>query len=253
MDEDLVEGKPLVVHIVVALCDNQHQGIVPVPAELGNGQDPGHNLYWGARYGVFNFLQHQAHWEYVLQPALPDEGILDAVILRSSVNRQGVPRPVYLVAEAWDGRRIREAVRRFLELAAGHHAQSFKVPTTGDETVLAAGGASHAVAYVGHNGLMDFSLTDIPEAAQGGRPRSSIVLACASKNYFANILDAGGSHPLLLTTGLMAPEAYSLDAAIRAWLGGKSAEDVRRAAASAYHSYQGCGLQAAERLFGCQP
>ena len=30
--------KPLVVHVVVALCDNVHQGIVPVPRLLGNGQ-----------------------------------------------------------------------------------------------------------------------------------------------------------------------------------------------------------------------
>ena len=38
-----------VVHVFVALCDNRHQGIVPVRAELGNGQDPRTNLYWGAR------------------------------------------------------------------------------------------------------------------------------------------------------------------------------------------------------------
>jgi hypothetical protein len=35
------------VHVFVALADNQHQGIVPVAAILGNGEDPQHNLYWG--------------------------------------------------------------------------------------------------------------------------------------------------------------------------------------------------------------
>src|SRR5688572_22804615 len=29
-----------VIHIFVALCDNKYQGIVPVPAKIGNGQDP---------------------------------------------------------------------------------------------------------------------------------------------------------------------------------------------------------------------
>ncbi len=33
------------IHVFVALCDNQNQGIVPVPASLGNGQDPKSNLY----------------------------------------------------------------------------------------------------------------------------------------------------------------------------------------------------------------
>jgi len=49
---DVAAQRPLVAHVVVALCDNVHQGIVPVPRALGNGQDPSSNLYWGARYGV---------------------------------------------------------------------------------------------------------------------------------------------------------------------------------------------------------
>ena len=44
--------RPLVVHVTVALCDNEHQGIVPVPRAIGNGKDPRNNLYWGADYGV---------------------------------------------------------------------------------------------------------------------------------------------------------------------------------------------------------
>ncbi len=49
IDADIAEGKPVVVHVVVALCDNVNQGIVPVPEAFGNGQDLGANLYWGAR------------------------------------------------------------------------------------------------------------------------------------------------------------------------------------------------------------
>jgi hypothetical protein len=36
------------VHVFVALADNAHQGIVPLPKALGNGDDPGRNPYWGA-------------------------------------------------------------------------------------------------------------------------------------------------------------------------------------------------------------
>lgn len=33
------------IHVLVALCDNKYQGIVPVPEKIGNGQDPDQNLY----------------------------------------------------------------------------------------------------------------------------------------------------------------------------------------------------------------
>ena len=29
-----------IIHIYVALCDNESQGIVPVPKKIGNGNDP---------------------------------------------------------------------------------------------------------------------------------------------------------------------------------------------------------------------
>ncbi len=32
------------IYIYVALCDNKYQGIVPVPAKIGNGQDPNNKL-----------------------------------------------------------------------------------------------------------------------------------------------------------------------------------------------------------------
>jgi pentatricopeptide repeat protein len=51
---------------------------------------------------------------------------------------------------------------------------------------------------------------------------------------------------VLLTTGLMAPEAYTLTAAIDAHVRGGN---VREAAAQAYHKYQKCGVKAARRLF----
>jgi hypothetical protein len=40
------DAKLRTVHVFVALADNQHQGIVPVAATLGNGEDAERNLYW---------------------------------------------------------------------------------------------------------------------------------------------------------------------------------------------------------------
>jgi hypothetical protein len=96
---------------------------------------------------------------------------------------------------------------------------------------------------------MDSSVPEPDESMKRQAAGSSIVLACASKPYFLDLLHAVESHPLLLTTGLMAPEAYTLDAVIRSWIGGSPVTAVREAAAAAYHKYQRCGLNAARNLF----
>ena len=242
--DDVARRRPIVVHVVVALCDNQHQGIVPVPAHLGDGQDPGSNLYWGALYGVRSHLTRAARWKLVSSEVPADPKILERVVLKKVVPRNGQGAATYLVADAWDGAHIRPAVARFLSMASGRATQSVTVGSSS----LDAGGGAHLVAYVGHNGLMDFSLP-APDAEPAAAPRGAAVLACASKPYFFDALQAAGAHPVLLTTGLMAPEAYSLDALVTSWVAGATGSAVREATAQAYHSYQKCGLGAARRLF----
>jgi len=249
MTRDLTAGRPIVVHVIVALCDNVHQGIVPVPKHLGNGQDPNSNLYWGAAFGVRSYLSRQAAWTRV--PAtIPGYGaVLDRAIFFGKVQRDGKPASVYVVADAWDGATIRSAIERFLKMAGGASPEEVSFRRGAETVSLLAGGSAHLVAFVGHDGLMDFSLPPPTPAAPGRAAASSIVLACASKPYFLERLRAVGSHPLLLTTGLMAPEAYTLDAAIRAWAGGSSVAAVREAASVAYQKFQKSGIGGARRLF----
>jgi hypothetical protein len=74
------------------------------------------------------------------------------------------------------------------------------------------------------------------------------VLACASKQYFGEAVRTGGSYPVVWTTGLMAPEAYTLKAALDGWIVGENREQIRERAAEAYDKYQKCGTRAARRL-----
>ena len=67
--------------------------------------------------------------------------------------------------------------------------------------------------------------------------------------YFKPYFEKLGCRSVLLTTGFMAPEAYSLEAAIAGWLAGEDAERIRNRAAAAYNKYQKCGLNGARRLF----
>lgn len=243
--EDAAAGQALVAHVVVALCDNLYQGIVPVPRTLGNGQEPRTNLYWGAMFGLKTYLR-KAGWSSESR-APPRPEILERLILKRSLSFGDRPATVYVVADAWDGREMRSAVEAFLAMAAGHEAETLTVHGVEVE----AGGRAHLVAFVGHNGLMDFYLepADAPGPAPEAPARSSIVLACASQLYFLPHLSRGGSYPLLLTTGLMAPEAYTLDAVLTSWFGGEDVSAVHESAAAAYHRYQKCGMAGARQLF----
>ena len=166
--------------------------------------------------------------------------------LKKTFSRNGQSLSVYLVADAWDGKYIRDTVIQFLKYNAGKDVIDIKL----GEKKIRAGGNAHLIVYVGHNGLMDYSNILNPEPEPGRLPNDAIVLACMSEDYFLSRLKKLGAHPLVLTTGLMAPEAYSLDAAIKMWAEGGDDIQVRKAAAKSYNKYQKTGLKAAERLFG---
>lgn len=231
-----------VIHVFVALCDNVNQGIVPVSASLGNGDNPATNLYWGAAFGVKTFFGKSKDWELVSKVANPKPTVLERLVFK---HRQ---RDLFMVADAYRGKEIAQTTRDFLEAAAGRPGDRLKIKLGTGEIEFNADGSAELVAYVGHNGLMDFEVHS-PPLARDDRRRKSIILACISKKYFAAPLKSSGASPLLWTTNLMAPEAYVLSAAIDGWMKKETDEEVRLRAAKAYHSYQNCGLRAANNLF----
>jgi hypothetical protein len=230
------------VHVFVALADNQNQGIVPVPARLGNGLDASRNLYWGAAAGVRTFFAHSSDWALLNCGEKPKASVLERCVFK---HRR---RDVYLVADAYRGDEIRQAILDFLDAAAGSGPETVTLPTGSGRVSLLVRGGSNLVAYVGHDGLMDFRLPVLPRKKNETR-RDAIILACASKQYFSGALRTTGAYPLLLTTGLMAPEAYTLKAAIDGWIEGENDIQIRERAAASYDKYQKCGLRGARRLF----
>lgn len=230
------------VHVFVALADNQSQGIIPVSARLGNGDDPERNLYWGSAYGVKAFFSRSADWERVSCGAKPKPEVLERCVFRYRTAN------VYLVADAYRGSEIRQTVLDFLDAAAGDAPDLLPVATQTGSVKLPVRGAANLVAYIGHDGLMDFQLARVPPKKNDAH-RDAVVLACASKQFFSEPVRASGAYPLLWTTGLMAPEAYTLKSALDGWIAGEGAEQIRDRAAGAYDKYQKCGLRAAHRLF----
>ncbi|MGO9640224.1 MAG: hypothetical protein ACLP1Y_02825, partial [Candidatus Acidiferrales bacterium] len=176
----------------MALADNQNQGIIPVPPKLGNGEDPDHNLYWGAAYGVKTFFLRSAEWRLLACYQKPKVGVLERCVFQHRTQN------VHLVADAYEGSQIKQAIVDFLSAAAGANPEKIAVSIGLQTMVLNGGGDANLVAYVGHDGLMDFQLATYPEG-KNQTHRDAIILSCASKSYFDAALRASGAYPLLWT------------------------------------------------------
>jgi hypothetical protein len=106
----MAQGPPRTIHVFVALADNKNQGIVPVAAILGNGEDPQHNLYWGSAYGVKTFFSRSADWRLIASSPGPRPEIMERCVFKHRTAN------VYLVADAYRGNRIKQAIVGFWKL-----------------------------------------------------------------------------------------------------------------------------------------
>jgi len=94
-------------------------------------------------------------------------------------------------------------------------------------------GSYDLVVFIGHNGLMDFNLSPPTRLPNTKRP-DCVVLCCKSEAYFRARLTSAGGHPVLLTTQLMYPGAFILEAAAETWLAGGKLGGIRESAGAAY-------------------
>jgi len=224
------------IHVFTALCDNKYQGITPVSASLGNGQNINTNLYWGALYGIRTYFKKSKEWE--LAATQKAKGvILERLVFRHT------EKNYYLIADAYDGRYIRRCIEDFLNSSCGNQKDAIQI----DGKTIGTGGNASLLVYVGHDGLMDFQLSG-NFSNTDNKKRDVIILACYSKRYFRSHLEGANVNPLLWTTNLMCPEAYTLHDALAGYANGESNEDIRERAAAAYAQYQKCSIKAAKGL-----
>ncbi|MFZ1528068.1 MAG: hypothetical protein WAT19_04910 [Ferruginibacter sp.] len=224
------------IHVFTALCDNKYQGIVPVPAKIGNGQDPDNNLYWGCAYGMRSYFKNSKNWTFIKGYRI-DSIKFERIIFKHKKENY------YLVADAYNGKYIRQCTLDFLKSCAGLLKDTLHL----NKKITGICGNAKLLAYTGHDGLMDFQL---PEnfSNKDSIVRDAIVLACMSKRYFSPYLKQTGARPLLWSTNLMSPEAYTLHDALELYIKDSSPEMLRTAAARSYSRYQKCSERAARNL-----
>ncbi|WP_299225411.1 hypothetical protein [uncultured Psychroserpens sp.] len=231
------QSQPKTIHVFVALCDNVNQGIVPVPAKLGNGQDIKSNLYWSALYGVKTYFKNSKDWSLLSSEKDITNHILERVLFKHKATN------TYLLADAYDGKYIKQTTIDFLEASAGRN----KIELTYNGQKITFGGDAQLVSYIGHDGLMEFDVEGNFKPINTNK-RDVIILACISKDYFKPYLEQTEANPLVWTNGLMAPEAYTLKWAIDGWILNETDKEISLRAAKAYNHYQKCGLKGAKQL-----
>lgn len=209
------------VRVFIALCDNKTQGIQPVRAKIGNGDDADANLYWGCSDGFGAYFKKSKHWEVMEELKDPTPQILRRIKLKHAKD------DLTIIAEAYRGSQMRACLEAF-------------------EQTLASGTCDLA-AYIGHNPLMDFDL-EPPKNHSNSTP-ASMVFCCHSRIYFESRLKELGSEPLVLTEQLMYPGAFLLHDAIECWRKDGSKSAVREAVALAYSKNQKISVKAAAGIF----
>lgn len=212
------------IHTYVCLCDNLHQGIVPVGAKIGNGLDPANNLYWGCSDGLAKYFQRSKKWKLIETAKPKDSPILVTLTFQHQATKSK------LVAHAYRGDRMEKCLEDFL-------------------TQCREGGKDDLTAFLGHNGLMD-TLPKIPSPAKADDEASTaIVLGCLTDSYFSKHLKSLNTNPILMTRSLMYPGSFLLHDAIEIWLKKGTPSQVREAAAKAYGKNQKISTKAARTIF----
>ena len=157
-----------------------------------NGNDAAHNLYWSCDEALPPVFKASADWRLTSTVPNLTPAIVERVVFTHKSGKWE------LTADAYRGTAIRECLTDFFAALAS------------DDPNLPL------VAYIGHDGLMDFPLP-AAATAKPGPGREAIVLCCKSAEYFAPHLAAVHGKPALLTTQLMYPDGFLLRAALDGW------------------------------------
>lgn len=224
-------------HILVALCDNKFQGIIPVPKAIGNGEDFDNNLYWGCSYGVRSYFKSSKNWILVSKSKVSPIK-LERLVFKHKISN------FYLVCDAYKGQNIKDCTIDFLNSSAGRLKDTLNV----NGKTIGINGNSKLIAYIGHDGLMDFRINQTFENADK-HERDIVILACKSKQFFSSYIQQTKANPLLWTSDLMCPEAYTIHDLLEVYIKSpKDMEKMNTAAAQAYSKYQKCSIKDANNL-----
>ncbi len=226
LHQKIKTNQALIVHAFVPLCDNEHQGIIPTSASLGDGLSTKTNLYWATSNGMKKHFLKLPKWELVKAEQNVDTNILERVLFKKVYNDSVT---VYLIADAYRGDRMANCLENYFQSLADKRKDRIILAK---DTIKIAQEAD-LLLFNGHNGLMDLDL-NLPYT-QKSRPKDAVIIACSSQYYFLEYLNYCNAYPLVTTTNLLYPGAFISAAIIDNWANFKNNEKIRLSAGDAYY------------------
>ncbi len=224
------QNLPLVAHVLVPLCDNEHQGIIPTSPKIGDGLKPNSNLYWATSKGVKRYFSELPDWKLLKSIETPKNNILERVIFYKKFPNGA---QVYLVADAYRGDRMPECLDDYFNSLSENLNDSVEL----DKITIPINGGADLIAFNGHNGLMDES-TNYKNATSQNRPKDAVSISCASRGYFKPHYLQTNSFPLVHTKNLLYPGAFVLEGILNEWAMLKSDEDCKIEAGKQYYQHK---------------
>lgn len=215
------------IHVFVALCDNATQGIVPVGAKIGNGNDAPNNLYWGCSDGLSSYFKSSSKWKLIEKKSNPSKEIIETLIFHHKKHSN-----VRLIADAYRGSEMKLCLEKYFEAA------------------VSKDDPARLVAFIGHNGLMEYDRElPMPPRATDAPKREVVCLSCVSRSWFSARFASAKLRPILLTEQFMYPGAFILHDALEGWLVDESRSEIRQRAGRAYAKNQKISVKAALGVF----
>jgi hypothetical protein len=264
LSKDLAAGRPLVVTVYVALCDNDSQGIVPVRnRSICDGDRPMENMYWAGENALAGVAK-AGRWKSVRRVEDPEGDVMiEQVWLKRARPGPGLralgvegPFDVYVVGRAYRGSRIGRAFADYLRAVHDDAALELEV----GEGRLSYGGAGHVVGYVGHDYMMDVmpgseEADDIEAASRGASPspKGVFALACAGDSWIRPTISRANVYVLALNVYLAFPNARAIGGVLEGVIAGGDGRAIHLAAARGFAKGQGCGLGWARKALATGP
>jgi len=237
-----------VIHVYVALCDNASQGIAPVPAKIGNGNDPANNLYWGCTDGARAYFSKSKLWKRLSVGKVKGQpDILERLVFQHKRTK------AIMVVDAWKGSSIKKTLQEFCRSCAGQNYESFQLKIGQKTHRFNIAGGADFLAFIGHNGLMEFSLDSLDANPHRKQNVDIAVLCCQSHQFFAKHTIPAKVHPVLMTQSNMYPGAFILHDALEGWFAKESVKKIRLRAAKAYAKNQKISTKSALNVFAPLP
>lgn len=246
LKEKIATNQALVVHIFVPLCDNEHQGIVPTTASLGNGFSLRSNLYWATTNGIKRYFKEKKQWQLLqsIKNVYQDSVVLERVIFKRTYPNQA---SVYIVADAYRGDKMLNTLNHFSRAMSNNYTNSILLP---DSSRIEIHGGADLVVFNGHNGLLDFA-PDTPTQYYNTTKsqKDMVAIACFANEYFEREALQAQAYPIVRAKSTLHPGAFIISAIIDDWAMLKPVEAMRLSAGKAYCAIHNCSVKTSKNLF----